>query len=76
MVNRFASMAQEAGANCLVTACPVCMGNLDMRAEPSMGMPVFYFTELMAVALGLPGGEVVQDPPYGPDAARASLKLM
>ncbi len=33
MVNRLMRMAREAGANCLVTACPLCMANLDMRAD-------------------------------------------
>lgn len=55
------SMAKRAGANCLVTACPLCQGNLDMRrpdVEAKYGekfeMPVFYFTQLMGMAFGLP----------------------
>jgi len=55
LVDRLMSMAREAGANCIVTACPVCMANLDMRA--TRGLPVFYFSELMAVAMGLGGPE-------------------
>ena len=55
MVNKLMSMAKEAGANCIVVACPVCMANLDMRAKPELRMPVFYFTELIGVALGLAG---------------------
>jgi heterodisulfide reductase subunit B2 len=49
--------AREAGADALVLACPLCHTNLDARqfqmalADP---MPVFYFTQLMAVAFGLP----------------------
>jgi heterodisulfide reductase subunit B2 len=49
--------AREAGADAVVLACPLCHTNLDARqfqmelAEP---VPVFYFTQLMAVALGLP----------------------
>jgi len=57
MVNKLASMAREAGANCIVTACPLCMANLDMRADAGLKMPVFYFTELLALAMGLPGPE-------------------
>ena len=38
----------------MVTACPVCMANLDMRASESLRLPVFYFTELMGLALGHP----------------------
>ena len=33
MVDKLMAMAREAGANCLVTACPVCTANLDMRAS-------------------------------------------
>ncbi|MBN1612987.1 MAG: CoB--CoM heterodisulfide reductase iron-sulfur subunit B family protein [Deltaproteobacteria bacterium] len=55
MVNKLMTMAREAGANCLVVACPVCMANLDMRASEHVRLPVFYFTELLALALGLKG---------------------
>lgn len=55
MVNKLMTMAREAGANCVVTACPVCMANLDMRASENLRLPVFYFTELIALALGLQG---------------------
>jgi heterodisulfide reductase subunit B2 len=57
MVDRLMTMAGEAGANCVVTACPVCTANLDMRASAALRLPVFYFTELMALAMGLPGVE-------------------
>jgi len=58
MVDKLMAMAREAGANCLVTACPVCTANLDMRASAGAGLPVFYFTELAALAMGQegPGG--------------------
>lgn len=57
LVDKIMTMAREAGANCVVTACPVCMANLDMRASESLRLPVFYFTELMALAMGLEGAE-------------------
>lgn len=57
MVDRLMSMAREAGANCLVTACPVCTANLDMRASAALALPVFYFTELAALAMGQEGPE-------------------
>jgi len=51
--------AAEAGAECLVTACPMCHSNLDtqqaeIEAErgKSYNLPVFYLTELMALAFG------------------------
>jgi heterodisulfide reductase subunit B len=50
--------ARQTGADAIVVACPLCHLNLDARQfqmedieEP---MPVLYFTQLMAVALGLP----------------------
>lgn len=52
LVDRLVTMAREAGANCIVTACPECMANLDMRA--TQGMPIFYFSELMGLAMGAP----------------------
>jgi heterodisulfide reductase subunit B2 len=55
MVDKLMTMAREAGANCLVTACPVCMANLDMRASENVRLPTFYFTEVVALALGLEG---------------------
>jgi heterodisulfide reductase subunit B2 len=57
MVDKLMAMAREAGANCLVTACPICMANLDMRASEKGRLPAFYFTELIALALGLEGPE-------------------
>jgi heterodisulfide reductase subunit B len=55
MVGRIAGYAREAGANALVTACPLCQTNLEMRQPGGSGLPAFYFTELAAIALGLPG---------------------
>ncbi|HOK06870.1 MAG TPA: CoB--CoM heterodisulfide reductase iron-sulfur subunit B family protein [Syntrophales bacterium] len=55
LVDKLMTMAREAGANCVVTACPVCMANLDTRAGENVRLPVFYFTELMALAFGLAG---------------------
>ena len=57
MVNKLMSAAREAGANCIVVACPVCMLNLDTRADKDLKLPVFYFSELMALAMGLEGTE-------------------
>ena len=57
LVDKLMTMAREAGANCVVTACPVCMANLDMRVSESLVLPVFYFTELMALAMDLKGPE-------------------
>ncbi len=49
--------AREAGADAIAVACPLCHTNLDAR-QFQMGldeaMPVLYFTQLMALAFGLP----------------------
>ena len=49
--------AVEAGADCVAAACGICQINLDTRQAVEKKMPIFYFTELMALALGLPGVE-------------------
>jgi len=52
--------AEGHGADVIITACPLCQFNLDYpqrETEVSRGgerVPVLYFTQLMAVALGLP----------------------
>ena len=47
--------AKENGAEMIVTACPLCLYNLDKNNEQHK-VPVVYFTELLAEALGLKGG--------------------
>lgn len=54
LVERLVEAAQEAGANCIVTACGLCQINLDTR-QKGKKLPVFYFTELLGLAFGLPG---------------------
>lgn len=51
MVGRIVFMAREAGAQAMVTSCGLCQMNLEMRQE--LGLPVFYFTELMGVAFDI-----------------------
>lgn len=48
--------AKTQGAECIVTACPLCYYNLKKHAGES-GITVKYFTELLAEALGLLEGE-------------------
>ena len=45
-----ADNAKHAGAEVLITACPLCMYNLSQNTDGSV--PVRYFTELLAEALG------------------------
>ena len=43
--------AQNMGADMIITACPLCLYNL--KKNSGSEMPVYYFTELLAEALGL-----------------------
>lgn len=66
LVDKLARAAHEAGAEAMVTACPMCMANVDgrqlYRGGPPLPrpekpgyepVPIFYFTELMALAYDL-----------------------
>ncbi len=56
MVNRIIQMAREAGADCITCSCGLCQANLEMRQKlEGQGLPVFYFTELMGLGMGLKG---------------------
>ncbi len=53
--------AKAVGANAIAVACPLCHANLDMRQEEieaksgkELDLPVFYFTQLVGLALGIP----------------------
>jgi heterodisulfide reductase subunit B len=52
LVDGIVEMAREAGAEAIVTACPLCLENLEMR-QSRRTTPVFYFTELLGLAFGL-----------------------
>ena len=47
-----AAAARKAGANCIVAACPLCQANLEQRPGEA-GLPVFYITQLLGLAMGL-----------------------
>ena len=54
---RILADARAAGAEAVVVACPLCHANLDGRqhqmADQPNALPVFYFTQLAALAFGL-----------------------
>jgi len=57
---RILSMAKAAGADILMTACPMCQSNLDTRQaeietkyHEKLGLPVLYFTQMIGLALGM-----------------------
>jgi heterodisulfide reductase subunit B2 len=61
LVGRLYDRALAAGAECFVVACQMCQANLDLsqgRIAKKTGknyyLPVFYFTELIGLALGHP----------------------
>lgn len=57
--------AIAAGADCLVTPCPLCHLNLDSRQPEvekvigrSLGLPVLHLPQLVALALGIPPNQL------------------
>ena len=54
MLGDIMQSAIDAGANCIVAACPLCQANLDTRTPMSSkkALPILYFSELLALALG------------------------
>jgi len=54
--------ARQAGAEAIAVACPLCHTNLDARQfqmKLADSMPVLYFTQLLAIAFGLPEKDAV-----------------
>jgi heterodisulfide reductase subunit B len=55
--HRILEQAKQAGADCVAVACPLCQSNLDFQDtvrkahHDNLVMPVFYFTELLGLAL-------------------------
>ena len=57
---RHVADAIDAGADCLVTPCPLCHLNLDLQqpdaakyVERDLGLPVLHLPQLVGLALGL-----------------------
>jgi len=68
--------AKANGAEAIVTACPLCMMNLDMRefefnkAKKEFDIPVYYFTELLGMAMGADPKELGMEKHFTPAVAR------
>lgn len=65
LVNKILRNAEEHGAQCLVTPCPLCQINLDAYQsqvnslfKTSYNLPVLFVTQLIGVALGIPAKEL------------------
>ena len=75
------SMAKRSGANCIVTACPLCQANLDTRQAQveakygeQYGMPILYFTQLLGIAFGLSDADLgLKRLMVSPDAVLAGI---
>lgn len=66
--NAILDSAKSAGADCIMVACPLCHGNLDIRQKEieaahrtQYGLPVFYITQLVGLACGLSAERVGLD---------------
>lgn len=60
LVRDILSAAKQAGADCLVTACPLCQINLEgyqaaisRKFKEKLDIPILYFTQLAGYALGI-----------------------
>jgi heterodisulfide reductase subunit B len=52
--------AKNSGANCMITACPLCHFNLDAKQKDieskfdiKIGLPILHFTQLIGLAFGI-----------------------
>lgn len=59
LIQKILDMAQEAEADCIAVACPMCQSNLDMRqrkisqeAGKSYNIPILYFSQLIGLSFG------------------------
>ena len=77
MIERIFENAAANGADCIVTSCPLCMLNLDMReaeinrarvaaGKEPFDIPCYYFTELIGLAFGAAVEEVGIDIHFHP----------
>lgn len=53
LVDEIMDGARKAGAQGIVTACPLCHSNLETRQRGPELLPIFYFPELLGLAMGL-----------------------
>ena len=69
LTNAILASAKAAGADCIMVACPLCHGNLDIRQKEieedvqrrTYNLPVFYLTQLVGSPCGLPDSEAGLD---------------
>lgn len=81
MLDKIFREAVKSGANCFVVACPLCHFNLDACQQScnkilgtSYEIPVFYFTQLLGLAMGLNQKELQFDSHF--TGTQKALKLV
>jgi heterodisulfide reductase subunit B len=52
LVNEIVESAIAVGAECMITACAMCQLNLELRCTWEPRIPIFHFSEILALALG------------------------
>ena len=52
MVRQIVTDARRVQAHCIVTACAMCHMNLEIRSIPGDSLPIFHFSEILALAMG------------------------
>ena len=53
LVGDICHAARHAGADAIVSLCPLCQANLDTRQTGKDKLPILYFSELLGLALGV-----------------------
>ena len=82
LTGKVLAAAVDKGADCIITACPLCQMNLEgyqAAVSKAMGaelrIPVLYFTQLMGVALGLSSEELGLKDSFTPVEALLAEKV-
>jgi heterodisulfide reductase subunit B len=55
-VNMIMDGAEAAHTECIVTACAMCHMNLEIRSKLPGKTPIFHFSELLSLSLGIGSG--------------------
>jgi heterodisulfide reductase subunit B len=81
LTRKILSCAIDAGADCIITACPLCQINLEAfqdkiseKSGDECRIPVLYFTQLMATAFGLDEAAVALNDSLTPVGAMFAQK--
>ncbi len=79
LIAKILQNAADCGAEAIITACPLCALNLDMRQKEATGgklaLPVYQFTELLAFAMGAGAKEMGLEKHFTPAFALINRHL-